>query len=301
MSFKPLILIIINIIIVLVLSLTSTHSTKQEDFGSLIEREVISLTEQDNLIEQYDEPIIEQDIGPFFCQNGTSLSCCPLLAHRVASEHHSRCASIILINKSGYSITLKSVSLEDGRWVTSDDSDDIDINCEPQTDSLANGQSEVFSSVTSHFLGGILGFATFTIHDDISSNFTISWRVPTIGSPGYSIEGLSKRKYMIDRQRGFENTVFQVIVEPHISYSFPFSFWTIIPPFLFLPCCCIFNMRDSSRVGLNETGRHNPNYVCNYSSIPNPGFSPTHMHCGVPNPGVPPEYWNRDQNQSKFS
>ncbi len=53
--------------------------------------------------------------------------------------------------------------------------------------------------------------------------------------------------------------------------------------------------------GRIETGRHNSNNVRNYSSIPNPGFSPTYMHCGVPNLGIPLEYCNRDQNQSKFS
>ncbi|CAJ0763539.1 16671_t:CDS:2, partial [Entrophospora sp. SA101] len=83
----------------------------------------------------------------FACQNGTSLGCCPLLAHRIASQHHSRCATIILINNTGYNITLAASSLEDGRWVTQYDYDgNIDINCMPH--SLIDGQSEAISSVS---------------------------------------------------------------------------------------------------------------------------------------------------------
>ncbi|GES99096.1 hypothetical protein GLOIN_2v1548905 [Rhizophagus clarus] len=127
--------------------------------------------------------IIKGQDNEFFCPNGSSLICCPLLAHRVATEYHSRCASIILINNSGYNLTLETVDLEDGRWITTDDYERIiDVNCEPH--SILNGESEAISSVTSHFFGGIMGFVTFTMDDDISSQFVISWDVPTVGSPG---------------------------------------------------------------------------------------------------------------------
>ncbi|GES99097.1 hypothetical protein GLOIN_2v1548905 [Rhizophagus clarus] len=123
--------------------------------------------------------IIKGQDNEFFCPNGSSLICCPLLAHRVATEYHSRCASIILINNSGYNLTLETVDLEDGRWITTDDYERIiDVNCEPH--SILNGESEAISSVTSHFFGGIMGFVTFTMDDDISSQFVISWDVPTI-------------------------------------------------------------------------------------------------------------------------
>ncbi|CAJ0750026.1 22932_t:CDS:2 [Entrophospora sp. SA101] len=129
----------------------------------------------------------------FACQNGTSLRCCPLLAHQISSQHHSRCATIILVNKTGYKITLTVSSLEDGRWVTQYDYDgNININCIPH--SLINGQSEAISSVSSHFLGGIKGYLFFEIGDANSSNFLISWDVPTIGSPVYSSDGLSEEK-----------------------------------------------------------------------------------------------------------
>src|SRR5436190_526367 len=73
-------------------------------------------------------PPIEETGGPFYC-DGTTLTCCPLLAHKIASEHRSRCASIMLDNNSGYNMSLVFASLEDGRWVTSDDSGDVDIDC----------------------------------------------------------------------------------------------------------------------------------------------------------------------------
>jgi len=70
-------------------------------------------------------------------------------------------------------MSLVGVSLEDGRWVTSDDSGDIDIDCRPQT-RLANGEIEGFSSVTSHFLGGIRGYAAFSLDDNAFTFFTIT-------------------------------------------------------------------------------------------------------------------------------
>ncbi|CAG8646203.1 9056_t:CDS:2 [Paraglomus brasilianum] len=151
--------------------------------------------------------------APPFCQNGTSLTCCPLLAHRIASEHHSRCASIVLNNKSGYNIRLVVSRLEDGRWVTSDDSGDIDIDCSPRTD-LANGESEVFSSVTSHFLGGISGYVTLIINDNVSTTFAIDWKAPSIGlgSNEYNVDRLPTEDYDVALQHGFDDTVFEVTV-----------------------------------------------------------------------------------------
>src|SRR5439155_8068509 len=125
-------------------------------------------------------PPIEETGGPFYC--GTTLTCCPLLAHKIASEHRSRCASIMLDNNSGYNMNLGFASLEDGRWVTSDDSGDVDIDCSPRIERLANGESLVLSSVTSHFLGGIRGYAKFSLDDDFDTTFTIHWDVPLIGS-----------------------------------------------------------------------------------------------------------------------
>ncbi|CAG8649399.1 5004_t:CDS:2, partial [Paraglomus brasilianum] len=139
------------------------------------------------------------------------LACCPILAHRIASEHHSRCASIILNNKSGYNIRLVVSSLEDGRWVTSDDSGDIDIDCSPRTD-LANGESEVFSSVTSHFLGGISGYALFIIDDKAFTTFAVKWKAPTIGPNEHYVSGLPTENYHVALQYGFDHTVFQVTV-----------------------------------------------------------------------------------------
>ncbi|CAG8683073.1 12566_t:CDS:2, partial [Racocetra fulgida] len=113
-----------------------------------------------------DDIFEEQDIS-FFCRNGTSLSCCPHLANKIAYKHYSRCASIILINNSGYNMTLDVVNLEDGRWVTSDDyGDDVfDLNCKPR--SLLPYESEAISSVTNQVLGGVIGYVSYII-DDVS-------------------------------------------------------------------------------------------------------------------------------------
>ncbi|CAJ0912744.1 9462_t:CDS:2 [Entrophospora sp. SA101] len=188
----------------------------------------------------YNNYALPNDID-FACQNGTSLGCCPLLAHRIASQHHSRCATIILINNTGYNITLAASSLEDGRWVTQYDYDgNIDINCMPH--SLIDGQSEAISSVSSHFLGGIKGYLFFEIEDANSSNFLISWNVPIIGSPVYSSYGLSEEKYTIKSQRSLSNTVYYVTVDSK-------SNWNIMVlsfPFLILLCCCSGFVKDNS-------------------------------------------------------
>nr|CAG8563848.1 9092_t:CDS:2 [Entrophospora candida] len=108
--------------------------------------------------------------------------------------------------------------LEDGRWVTQYDYDgNININCTPH--SLINGQSEAISSVSSHFLGGIKGYLFFEIGDANSSNFLISWDVPTIGSPVYSSDGLSEKKYTIKSQGSLNDTVYYVTVDSKTHWN----------------------------------------------------------------------------------
>ncbi|CAG8638427.1 10065_t:CDS:1 [Funneliformis mosseae] len=247
MSSKSLV-ITINIFLFLIIQSTlinSFPSTKQE-IVSLTDQEVVGslLTEQDiDSFNGQDTPLFEQDIGTFYCQNGSSLECCPLLARQFASKHHSRVATIVLINNSGHDMEMVVASLESGRWITSNDNK-YKISCEPQIYPLANGQAEAFSSVTSHFLGGVKGHAIFSMNDDISSNFVIFWSVPVIGSPTYDIYGLDlSDNYNIFLENDLGNTVFRVTVEP------PTSFWTlftIIPPFLILPCCCCCLANDPS-------------------------------------------------------
>ncbi|CAG8613132.1 12725_t:CDS:2 [Funneliformis caledonium] len=193
LSSKSLV-ITINIFLFLIIQSTlinSFPSTKQE-IVSLTDQEVVGslLTEQDiDSFNGQDTPLFEQDIGTFYCQNGSSLECCPLLARQFASKHHSRVATIVLINNSGHDMEMVVASLESGRWITSNDNK-YKISCEPQIYPLENGQAEAFSSVTSHFLGGVKGHAIFSMNDDISSNFVIFWSVPVIGSPTYDIYGL---------------------------------------------------------------------------------------------------------------
>jgi len=182
----------------------------------------------------YSVPLIERD-DTLSCQ-GTNEICCPFLAHQVASQHNSRCASIILINKSGYNMTLNGF-LEDGNWLTPQKYKNINRDCGPQASNLETNQSVILSSVTSHFLGGLKGYATFTIDDKASSTFIIAWKVPTIGSPNYSIDLSSKdkdikKKYDLTHQSILEDTVFQVTVDLH------FSLWSITKRILFhyLPC-----------------------------------------------------------------
>ncbi|CAG8466676.1 2614_t:CDS:2 [Paraglomus occultum] len=186
-------------------------------------------------------PPIEATSGPFLC-HGTNATCCPLLAHKIASEHSSRCASIILDNKSGYNVSLVVASLEDGRWVTSDDSGDVDIDCSPRTGRLANGELEVLSSVTSHFLGGIRGYATFRLDDDAFNVFTIYWDAPLIGSNGYGITGLPTTKYHVALQHDLDRTVFQVTIRPVITYPTNwgsiFSVLSLIGIVCFILLCC---------------------------------------------------------------
>ncbi|CAG8723180.1 9943_t:CDS:2 [Funneliformis caledonium] len=86
MSSKSLV-IQFHIFPILIFQSTCPHSfplTEQEVVGSLLtEKEIGSFK--------------EQNIGTFYCQTGSSLECCPLLARKYASEHHSRVATIILI------------------------------------------------------------------------------------------------------------------------------------------------------------------------------------------------------------
>ncbi|CAG8466597.1 2610_t:CDS:1, partial [Paraglomus occultum] len=164
-------------------------------------------------------PPIEATSSPFLCQEASATCSCPLLARKISSEHNSRCASIILDNKSSYNVRLVVASLEDGRWVTSDDSGDVDIDCSPRTKRFANDELEVLSSVTSHFLGGIRGYATFHLDDDASTNFTIYWDAPLLGDNSYGITGLPTTKYQVALQNNLDNTVFQVTVRPVSTYS----------------------------------------------------------------------------------
>src|SRR5205814_1859369 len=96
--------------------------------------------------------------------------CCSQLAHQVSSNNHTRRASIILTNNSGYNMTLPAQNLEEGRWITSKDYDgdsSININCHPR--SLIVNESETISSVSSRFLGGVKGYVSFNIHDNMKS------------------------------------------------------------------------------------------------------------------------------------
>src|SRR2546421_327488 len=198
MSSKPFIMTsqLIVLIIILVFSSTTTFSTplsepdigplseqdinsiNEHDIGPLRELDIVSLNEQDmgplseldiaSLNEQDMGPLSELDIASFFCP-GRNRACCPLLAHRIASKHHSRRVTIVINNKSGHTIFFDGASLESGRWVTSGDDIDIGINCEPPINPLKDGKSEAFSAVTSHFLGGVKGFASFSMDDDTLS------------------------------------------------------------------------------------------------------------------------------------
>ncbi|RIA95484.1 hypothetical protein C1645_816560 [Glomus cerebriforme] len=159
----------------------------------------------------------------FYCQNGTSQLCCYQLAHRVSSDNHSRCASIVLKNNSGYRMNLEAQNLEDGRWITSEDykgGNNISINCQPR--SLLNNESETISSVTGRFIGGLTGYVSFNILDNMTSNFTISWKVPLFGSPQYDLNGLSEHDYEVIKNSTFEDTVYIVTINAINKNKKPF-------------------------------------------------------------------------------
>ncbi|RIA79101.1 hypothetical protein C1645_847744, partial [Glomus cerebriforme] len=217
----------INIIIILVFLLTSIHS--------------ISL--------------IEQDIDKFYCRNDTRphLYCCPILAHRT----YSISSSIILINESGYNMSLAVADLESGIWVSG-----FGIKCEPQTDPLKNGQSEVFSSAASSSYYSFQGFIIFTIDDDISSVFTISWVRTTSRTydSDYSFEFLPKKKYEVVIKRCFKDTTLQVTVihqatdnsdnsdNSMISMISMISFILILMSIVIILCCYyLLFMKDTSK------------------------------------------------------
>ena len=159
----------------------------------------------------------------FYCQTpGTSSDCCFQLAHRVSTGHNSHRASIVLTNNSGYNMTLGVKNLEDGRWVTSEDyggNNSIIIDCQPR--SLLDNESETISSVTSHFFGGLTGYVTFNIHDNMSSTFTITWKVPAMfGSPQYEFNFFNESSYNdyeVTNSTTFENTVYQVTMNKKIK------------------------------------------------------------------------------------
>src|SRR6185312_6439337 len=96
---------------------------------------------------------------------------------------------------------------------------DVGIDCSPRTDVLANGESEVFSSVTNRFLGGVRGYATFMMNDNASTSFTIYWDTPLIGFHGHYVIGLPTKNYRVALQHGFDDTVFQITVTPVRVYS----------------------------------------------------------------------------------
>jgi hypothetical protein len=203
---KPL---IIFAIVILVLSPTSTYSAND---------------------------VIKNDISEgqnFYCQDGTSESCCSQLAHRISDAHLSHCASIVLTNNSGYNMTLEVVNLEDGRWLKSEDygvnNNNISINCEPRP--LPDNDSETISSVTSHFLGGIKGYVSFNIHDNITSKFTVSWKVPTVGSPQYEFYFLnifSNQLYDVTKKSTFGNTVYQITISNKNKPTMPLVLYIIL-------------------------------------------------------------------------
>src|SRR5437763_111693 len=143
----------------------------------------------------------------FYCQDGTSQLCCSQLAHRVSNDNHSRSASIVLTNNSGYNMTLVAQNLEEGRWITSKDyggGNSININCQPRSLLLVY-ESETISSVSSRFLGGVKGHVSYKIHDNMTSKFIISWNVPLIGSPQYDLSGLSNNDYEVKNSSTLEN------------------------------------------------------------------------------------------------
>src|SRR5688572_17084885 len=106
---------IIFTIVILVLSQTSTYSAYD-----LITRKDTS-----------------EGNTSFYCQDGTSQICCSQLAHKVSSDNHSKCASIVITNNSGYNMTLVAQNLEEGRWITTKDygggGNNININCQPRS------------------------------------------------------------------------------------------------------------------------------------------------------------------------
>jgi hypothetical protein len=196
-------------------------------------------------------PTTTYSAGSFYCQSGSSQSCCVQLAHRVSNDYNSRCASIILTNNSGYSMTLEVGNLEDGRWLTSEDysgENGININCEPH--SLGDDESETISSVTSHFLGGSKGYVIFNIHDNTTSSFTISWNAPFIGSSEYNFNFYNESSYNdydVTNSSEFENTVYKIkITNKHEKMPSQYIILIvsgvlaiiIILSSIFYYCCC---------------------------------------------------------------
>ncbi|CAG8434281.1 11191_t:CDS:1 [Scutellospora calospora] len=201
----------------------------------------------------------------YFCRDGNSQNCCPHLANRVANENFSRCASIILINNSGFKMTLVNENLEDGRWVTSHDyydGDGVYIDCMPHT--LLNYESEAISSVSSHFLGGVQGYVGFIIDDDFSSKFFISWDVPLFSSPKYHFSFLNESymyKYNIKVEQSFGDTVYKVTIGNGFSWLSLFIF--PLPFFVIIPCCCCYPSTSNENLitqqspeSLGQRGQH---------------------------------------------
>ncbi|CAB4383906.1 unnamed protein product [Rhizophagus irregularis] len=256
--------------------------------------------------------IIKYDISgsSFYCQDGTSRSCCSQLAHRVSSDHHSRCASIVLTNKSGYNMDLVAKNLEDGRWLTSEDyvgGNSVNINCEPH--SLLDNESETISSVTGRFLGGLTGYVSFKINDDMTNEFTISWKVPTIGSPQYEFNFLndtSNQHYDVKMDNVFENTVYQITInnKDNKDKTFISSIMflviivlVIIVIFAIVSCCntCRQRFRPGPPAGFNTRVIPGPpvDFNTRVITVPPAGFNTRRQHS---RPGPPAGFNTRRQH-----
>ncbi|RIA81811.1 hypothetical protein C1645_836337 [Glomus cerebriforme] len=134
---------------------------------------------------------------------------------------------------SGYNMNLVVANLENGIWVSG-----FNTKCKPQTDPLKNGQSEVFSSAASSSYYGFRGFITFTIDDDISSTFTISWYRTTSRTydSDYTFEFLPN-KYEVNIKRYFKGTTLQVTVLHQATDNSMISFILILM-FIVIPFYC---------------------------------------------------------------
>ena len=162
----------------------------------------------------YSAPLVIQDIDNFYCSNGTNpnLYCCPLLAHRTSSSSKS----VILTNKSGYDMNLVAANLDYGQWIKGHN-----INCEPQTNPLANGQSEAFSSESTRY-SDMKGIVTFIIDDNISSTLIITWKASSSVKYYY----LSGKKYNVEVHSIYDgNDAYQQVTVHNYEVS---TFWTTL-------------------------------------------------------------------------
>jgi len=148
------------------------------------------------------------------------------------------------MNKSGYNINLKAFSLEHGQWVKG-----YNLSCEPQTDPLANGHSEVFSSIPdSNYDNSMYGIAIFVIDDDKSSTLIISW-----GNFSVNYYILSKG-YNVKVQSIYEedsNVTYQQLTVHAVHHNNQ-NFWNSFPGSLLfmllsMYCCCLCLISNNQR------------------------------------------------------